>query len=70
MTLQHILQEFHTLKSEQLPVDLLDDRYAELMIKMEKSYDIPGVITKEWETSNRTVSTVYRLIASNRLMDT
>ncbi|WP_404405608.1 hypothetical protein [Jeotgalibacillus malaysiensis] len=70
MTLQSILQEFHTLKAESIPVDLLDERYADLMIRMEQSYEIPDVITTEWEEKNRSVSTVYRLIASNRLMDT
>ncbi|MBM7579020.1 hypothetical protein [Jeotgalibacillus terrae] len=70
MTLQSILQEFHTLKAEIIPVDLLDERYADLMIRMEQSYKIPDVITEEWEQKNRSVSTVYRLIASNRLMDT
>ncbi len=70
MSLNSILTEFKQLKSETMPVDMLDEKYAELMIEMEQTYKIPDVITNEWEEKNKPVSTVYRLIASSRLMDT
>ena len=70
MSIDSIMNEFELLRSEKHAVDKLDELYADLMIRMEKNYQIPDVITGEWEQENQPVSTLYRLIASSRLMET
>ena len=70
MSIDTIMKEFEKLRSLVLPVEQIDELYAELMIKMEKTYEIPVVLTPDWERQNKTISTLYRLIASSRLMAT
>jgi len=70
MSIETIMNEFETLRTKALPTEKLDDQYADLMIRMEQAYQIPDIITGEWEQDNKPVSTLYRLIASSRLMET
>ncbi|TDL33057.1 hypothetical protein E2R51_10395 [Jeotgalibacillus sp. S-D1] len=70
MSIETIMNEWEALRSKVFPHEQLDDLYADLMIRMEKMYEIPTIITMEWEEQNKPVSTLYRLIASSRLMET
>lgn len=70
MSIETIMNEWEALRSKVFTQEQLDDLYADLMIRMEKTYEIPAVITGEWEQQNKPVSTLYRLIASSRLMET
>ncbi|KIL49599.1 hypothetical protein [Jeotgalibacillus soli] len=68
MKIEAFLDEFEELYARVTSGNHLDESYAELMIKMEKTFEIPVVITEEWEQENKPISTLYRVIASNRLM--
>ena len=70
MSIETVMKEFEKLRTQVLPAEQLDDLYAELMIRMEKAYEIPVVITRDWEKQNKPVSTLYKMIASSRLMET
>ncbi|PPA69763.1 hypothetical protein [Jeotgalibacillus proteolyticus] len=70
MSIDSIINELQSLSKKASSPEQLDDLYADLMIRMEKKFKIPDVITGEWEQENKPVSTVYRLIASSRLMET
>ncbi|KIL52805.1 hypothetical protein [Jeotgalibacillus campisalis] len=70
MSIESLLNEFETLQTQTQTGDQLDDLYADLMIKMEKTFEIPGIITGDWERENKPVSDLYRIIATSRLMRT
>lgn len=70
MSIESLMNEYELLQTQTKTGEQLDDLYADLMIRMEKAFEIPGIITGEWEQDNKPVSTLYRLIASSRLMKT
>jgi hypothetical protein len=46
-----------------------DKMLSNLMKDMELFYQIPEVITEEWERENLEICTLHRQVANNRLMN-